>query len=185
MVANLRNIKRNRSDGHTSAYCPQNCWVSVPWAAARCLAFGRRHGIDADRQSPDSSSNASAGRLLMQDRVEEPSIVQCPGCHRPMDAQSAYCNRPSCGYSVRVRHVRHGDEAHCCRRSAEATVTMVGQAALAVEQVARAVQPEPPATQAARRVAQWQQRRQPPARQAKTASIPQARVGLDVPERET
>jgi hypothetical protein len=23
----------------------------------------------------------------MQDRVEEPSVVQCPGCHRPMDAQ--------------------------------------------------------------------------------------------------
>ena len=22
----------------------------------------------------------------MQDRVEEPGIVQCPGCHRPMEA---------------------------------------------------------------------------------------------------
>jgi hypothetical protein len=23
----------------------------------------------------------------MKDRVEEPGIIQCPGCHRPMDAQ--------------------------------------------------------------------------------------------------
>ena len=43
----------------------------------------RWHDIDADRQSPDSS----AGGLLMQERLQEPGIVQCPGCHRPMDAQ--------------------------------------------------------------------------------------------------
>ena len=34
----------------------------------------------------------------MQDRVEEPGIVQCPGCHRPMAAQERIFVK-SCGYS--------------------------------------------------------------------------------------
>ena len=50
----------------------------------------------------------------MQDRVEEPGIVQCPGCHRPMAAQERiFVKQTVLWIFVRVRHVRHGDEAHC------------------------------------------------------------------------
>ena len=37
--------------------------------------------------SGSGMAHSRVGLLLMQDRVEEPGIVQCPGCHRPMDAQ--------------------------------------------------------------------------------------------------
>jgi hypothetical protein len=46
----------------------------------------RRHDFDAHGRITAGTQTACSRGFLMQDRVEEPGIVQCPGCHRPMEA---------------------------------------------------------------------------------------------------
>jgi DNA-directed RNA polymerase subunit RPC12/RpoP len=46
-----------------------------------------RHDNDAERKFIEGGQSATAVGLVMQDRVDDPPVVRCPGCNQPMEAK--------------------------------------------------------------------------------------------------
>lgn len=76
------------------------------------------YDVDQEGRSPDTSSLRGVGRVfLMEEQVDRPPVVRCPGCQQPMEAKErTSITDPSCGYTLRVSNERHGDQADRQRR---------------------------------------------------------------------
>jgi len=78
-----------------------------------------RHDDDAERKFIEGVNQQLRGGLVMQDRVDDPPVVRCPGCNQPMEAKE---RTPAKEGLVDIRYVCAGcgmetkrpiaDEAH-------------------------------------------------------------------------